>query len=144
MQEAQRRTSKRRSRSEPYARPPPLLSVWRIELKGLRNFRFPAVAVREQTVLVIIEFFAGFRRKLEIGALHDGINGTSLLAEAAIDAFDHVDVVARGAATSVFAGLGFDGDCLRRADGFAQFAGDTALLAVRIAPERMLGAKARA
>src|SRR3546814_7236176 len=53
-----------------------------------------------------------------------------LLAIAAIDAFRHVDVVARGAAAAVGARLGLDGDGLGRADRLAQLAGDAALLAV--------------
>src|SRR5690606_18339025 len=66
-----------------------------------------------------------------------------LLAEAAIDALGHVDVIARGAARAVLARLGVDGDRLRRADRLAQLAGDAAFLAVRIAAQRMLAPEAR-
>src|SRR5690606_21821586 len=66
------------------------------------------------------------------------------LAEAAIDALHHVDVVAGGAPRSVVAPRSrFDGYGLGRADGLAQLAGDAALLADGIAPERMLAAEAR-
>src|SRR6185369_3014634 len=67
-----------------------------------------------------------------------------LLAQTAIDALHHVDVVARGAAGAVVAARArLDGDRLRRADGLAQLAGDAALFAVRIAAQRVLAAKAR-
>lgn len=46
--------------------------------------------------------------------LHDGIHGAGLLAEAAVDALGHVDVVTRGAAAAVGAGLSLDGDRLPR------------------------------
>src|SRR5690606_2661787 len=83
--------------------------------------------------------------ELEIRPLDDGIHRARLLAEAAIDALHHVDVVARGAARTVVAARPrLDGYGLRRADRLAQFAGNAALLAVRIAPQRMLAAEARA
>ena len=44
--------------------------------------------------------------------LHDGVHGTGLLAEAAVDALGHVDVVARGSAAAVSARLRLDGDGL--------------------------------
>src|SRR5205807_6954173 len=109
------------------------------------DLAFPAVAVREQTLFVVIELLAGFGRELEVRAFDNGIHRTSLLAETAIDAFDHVDIVARGAARAVIAArAGLDGDRLRRADRLAQLAGDAALLAVRIAAQHMLAAEARA
>ena len=70
--------------------------------------------------------------------------GTSLLAKSAIDAFHHVDVIARGAPRAVIAArTGLDGDRLGRTDGLAQFAGDAALFPVGIAPQRVLAAKPR-
>src|SRR4051812_46167499 len=65
-------------------------------------------------------------------AFDDGIDRAGLLAEAAIDAFRHVDVVARGAARAVLARFGLDGDRLGRANRLAQLASDAALLAVGI------------
>src|SRR3546814_1946416 len=69
---------------------------------------------------------------------------SGFLAEAAVDAFGHVDVVARGTARAVIARFGLDGDRLRRADCLAQLAGDAALFAVGVAAQRMLAAEARA
>src|SRR5579862_23093 len=120
-----------------------LSSVRRVQLKVLGDLAFPAVAVREQLVLVVVELLARLGRIFEVRALDDGVDRASLLAEAAIDALDHVDVVARGAARAVVARLGFDGDGLRRADRLAQLAGDAAFLAVGIAAQRVLAAEAR-
>src|SRR6202000_986731 len=67
-----------------------------------------------------------------------------LLAQPAIDAFHHVDVVAHRAPRAVVAArAGLDGDRLRRTARLAQLAGDAALLAVRIAAQRMLAAETR-
>src|SRR5581483_3146027 len=110
----------------------------------LRDFPLPAIAVRQQALLVVIELLAGLGGELEIGALDDGVDRAGLLAHAAIDALDHVDVVAGGAAGAVVAARArLDGDRLRRADRLAQFAGDAALLAVGVAALRMLTAEAR-
>src|SRR5712671_3226174 len=118
--------------------------VRRVEGEVLGDLAFPAVAVRDQALLVVIELFARLGRELEIRAFHDGVDRAGLLAHAAIDAFHHVDVVAGGAARAVVAArTGLDGDGLGRADRLAQLAGDAALLAVRIAAQRMLAAEAR-
>src|SRR3546814_12522759 len=65
------------------------------------------------------------------------------LAEPAEDALEQVDVVARGAAGAVGALLRIDGYRQRRADRFAQLAGDAALFAVGIATQRVQSAEAR-
>src|SRR5260370_709673 len=58
---------------------------------------FPAFAVLQQLVLVVEQLLAGFGGVFEVRALDDGIDRAGFLAEAAIDALGHVDVVARGA-----------------------------------------------
>src|SRR4029077_17720491 len=71
-----------------------------------------------------------------------GIDRASLLAQAAIDAFDHVDIVAGGAPRTVIpTRAGFNGDRLRRADRLAQLAGNAALLAIGVAAQRMFAAE---
>src|SRR5246500_525508 len=118
--------------------------VRRVEFDGFRKLALPAVAVGEQFRLVIIEFLAGLGREFEIRSLDDGVDRAGFLAQAAIDAFHHVDVVAHGAAGAVVAArTGLDGDRLRRADRLAQLAGYAALFAVRIAAQRVLAAEAR-
>src|SRR5262249_40270033 len=108
--------------------------IRRIERDVLGDLALPAIAVREQALLVEIELLARLGRELEIRPFDDGIHRTGLLAQPAIDAFDHVDIVAGGTARAVIAAwTGLDGDGLRRADRLAQLAGDAALLAVGIA-----------
>src|SRR6185503_8768299 len=75
--------------------------------------------------------------------LHHGVHRTGFLAEPAGDALEEVDVIARRAARAVGAHVGFDGDCERRADCLAELAGYAALLAVRIAAQRMQPAETR-
>src|SRR5690606_10522971 len=105
----------------------------------------PAVAIGEELLLVEVEFLAGLRGEFEIRALDDRIDRAGFLAEAAIDAFHHVDVVARRAPRAVITPRPrLDGDRLRRTDRLAQLAGDAALLAARIATQRMLATEARA
>src|SRR5262249_37844011 len=98
----------------------------------------------KQPLLIEVELLASLGRKLEIGTFDNGVDGTGLLAKSAVDAFDHVDVVACGSTRTVVAARSrLDGDCLCRTDRLAQFAGDAARLAIGITAERVLAAKAR-
>src|SRR5439155_26382190 len=97
------------------------------------NLRFPAVAIGEQLLLVVEELLVGLGGVLEVRSLDDGVDRAGLLAQPAIDAFRHVDIVTRRAPATVVARLGLDGDGQRRANGLAQLTGDTALLAIGIA-----------
>src|SRR5215469_8864889 len=118
--------------------------VRRVERQVLGDRALPAVAVREQPLLVVVELLARLGRELEIRSLDDGIDRTGFLAQAAVDALHHVNVVAGGTPGAVVAARpGLDGDRLGRADRLAQLAGDAAFLAVRIAAQRMLAAEAR-
>jgi hypothetical protein len=73
----------------------------------------------------------------------DGVHRAGLLAEAAVDALEQVDVVARGTARAVRGHVRLDGDGQRRAHRFAQLAGDAALFTVRVAAQRVQAAEAR-
>src|SRR5688572_12834869 len=75
--------------------------------------------------------------------LDDGVHRAGLLAEAAVDALEQVDVVARRAPRAVRADVGLDRDGKRRAHRLAKLAGDAALLAVRVAPQRVQSPEAR-
>src|SRR5690606_15310089 len=108
-------------------------SVGRIQFEVAGDLGLPAGAVVEKLFLVVVKLFAGLGREFEIRPLDDGVHRAGFLTETAIDAFGHVDVVARGAAAAVLARFGVDGDGLRRADRLAQLAGDAAFLAVRVA-----------
>src|SRR5207248_6714790 len=103
-----------------------------------------AVADGEQHRLGVVKIAALLAVVLEDARLDDRIDRAGLLAEAAEDALGEVDVVARGAARAVLALLRLDVDGERRADRLAQLARDAALLAVRIAAQRVQAAEARA
>src|SRR5262245_65621741 len=91
------------------------LPVRSVERDVFRDLAFPAVTVREQTLLVVIELFARLGREFEIRTFDDGIDRTSFLTEPAIDALHHVDVVTgRAAGAVVTAGSGLDGYGPRR------------------------------
>src|SRR5258708_4880240 len=102
------------------SRPKCTLAIRRIQLERLGDLALPAVAVGQELLLVIVELFARFGGELEVRSFDDGIDRAGFLAEAAVDAFVHVDVVARGAARSVCLPRAcFDDDALRRADRLA-------------------------
>src|SRR5262245_62315255 len=124
-------------------RPSPSPSpVRRVERDVFRDLAFPAVSVREQTLLVVIELLARLGGEFEIRTFDDGINRASFLTEPAIDALHHVDVVTRRAAGAVVAaGSGLDRDRLGGAKCLAERAGNAAFLSVRIAPQGILTAK---
>src|SRR4029077_15703087 len=84
-------------------RRPPRSAVGRVEREVLCDLTLPAVAVIEQFVLVVEKLLARLRREFEVRAFDDGIDGAGLLAQPAVDAFDHVDVVARRAPGAVIA-----------------------------------------
>ena len=72
--------------------------------------------------------------------LHDRIDRAGFLAEAAVDALEQVDVVARRAARAVRADVGLDGDRQCRADGLAELARNAALLAIGVPAQRVQAA----
>src|SRR6478609_7912131 len=118
-------------------------AVRRVDLEVAGDLRLPPVPVREQLGLVVEQLLARLGGELEVRPLDDRIHRAGLLAEAAVDALGHVDVVARRPAAPVLARLGVDGDRLRRADRLAELAGDAPLLAVGIAAQRVLAAEPR-
>src|SRR5262245_4113823 len=119
-------------------------SIGRIERKRLGDLALPPVAIQQQALLIIVELFPRLAGKFEVRALDDGVNGARFLAQAAIDALVHVEIVARGAPCSVdLPGTGLDGDALGRTNGLAKFASNAPFLTVGIASQRVLAAKAR-
>src|SRR5260221_7324482 len=107
--------------------------VRRVEREVLRDLGFPAVAVGEQLVLVVEQLLARLGGEFEVRALDDRIDRAGLLAETAIDAFRHVDVVARRAPAAILARLRLAGEGERLSHFLAQPAGDAAFLAAGIA-----------
>jgi hypothetical protein len=123
--------------------PPVASALGRLDLDVVRERALPLVAVGEELLLVLEELLARLGRELEIRPLDDRVDGARLLAEAALDALRHVDVLASRLALVVAPHLRLDGDRLRGADGLAELAGDAALLARGLAAERVLAAEAR-
>src|SRR6202042_3970685 len=121
------------------------LSIRGVERDVARQLPLPAIAVGQQSLLVVVKLFARLGREFEVRPLDNRVDRTGFLAHAAIDALDHVDVVARGAARAVIAPRPrLDRDRLSRTNRLAQLAGDASLLAIRIAAQRMLSTEARA
>src|SRR5262249_28943253 len=117
--------------------------VRRVERDVAGDLALPAVAVREQALRVEVKLLARLGGELEVRPFDDGVDRAGFLAKPRGVAFAHRGVGARGAALAVFAARPrLDGDRLRRTDRLAEFAGDTALLAVGIAAQRVLAAKA--
>src|SRR5215469_8393285 len=108
------------------------LAVARVGRAVGGDLRFEPVT-HGQELLLGHDLLAGLL-EVEVGdaGLHDGVHRAGLLAEAAVDALEQVDVIARGAAGAVGAHLRVDGDGQRRAHRLAELAGDAAFLAVGV------------
>src|SRR6185437_6397893 len=102
-----------------------------------------ALADREQLVLAHDVLAAVLHVVFVDAGEHDGVHRTGLFAEAAVDALEEVDVVARGTPGAVLGDVRVDRDADSRTDRLAQLAGDAALLAVAVAPQRVQPAEAR-
>ena len=104
--------------------------------------------------LVIQQFLSRLSGVLGVGALNNGVDGAGFLAETAVDALGHVDIVTGGSARAIGTLFGFNGDGLGRADlgtvsgrcfwwcvfasktyGFAELAGNAALFSRGVSSE---------
>lgn len=92
------------------------LSVRCIRPCRSRHLSLPLVSIRQQLLLVVQQLLPRLGSVLGIRRLDNGVDGARLLAEAAVDALRHVDVVAGRAARAILTLLGFDGDGLGGAD----------------------------
>src|SRR6202035_2228240 len=102
----------------------PVSAIGRIEFDVFGELALPAIAIGEEALLVAVKLPARLGRVFKIRALDDGVDRARLLTQSAVDAFDHVDIVAGGAPRAVVAPrTGFDGDRLRRTDRLAELAG---------------------
>lgn len=63
------------------------------------------------------------------------------MAKSAVDAFRHVDVIARRPPAAVLTFLGLDRDSRGRADGFTKLACNATLLSGGVAPQGMFAAE---
>src|SRR5688572_18279669 len=102
-------------------------AVRRVLHAGLRDQLLVAIADREQLRLRDDVLAATLEVVLVDVRLDDRVDRAALLAEAAVDALEEVDVVSRGAARAVGARLGVDRDRERGADRLAELACDAAL-----------------
>src|SRR5262249_59066146 len=66
--------------------------VRRIERDVVGDLALPAVAVREQALLVEVKLLARLGGELEVPPFDDGVDRAGFLAKPAVDAFDHTDV----------------------------------------------------
>mmetsp|Transcript_22154 Transcript_22154/g.71583 ORF Transcript_22154/g.71583 Transcript_22154/m.71583 type:complete len:253 (-) Transcript_22154:149-907(-) len=105
--------------------------------------RLPLIAILEKFLFVVKELLMSLCRILEIWPLYDSVDRACLLAEAAVDALGHVNVVTSRTTGAIRAHLRLNGDRLSRTNGFAQLARNAALVARRVTTEGVLAAKAR-
>ncbi len=75
--------------------------------------------------------------------LNDRIHGAGLFAKSAINTFEEIDVIACRTPQAIGARIRINGDGERRADRLTKLAGNTALLAVRVAPQSMQTSESR-
>ena len=89
-------THTKRSRLILFATPPaiPTLSIRRIRPRHRRQLRLPLIPNLQQLLLIIQQLLPRLRRILRIRALHNRIHGTALLAETAVYALRHIDIIA--------------------------------------------------
>jgi hypothetical protein len=118
-----------------------LLAVKMLAQQVFGNLLLPLVAVRQQLLLVIQELLVRFGGELEVGSLHDGIDGTGLLAVSAIDALGHVDVVPGSPTGPILSLLGIDGDSLGGTGRLAELTGDAPLVSGGVPAQSVLSAE---
>jgi len=135
------------------------LSVWSVRSGSGRNFGLPLVSVCQQLLLVVQQLLSRLRRILCVGSwsslvtsssyawcvkltLYDGVDRAALLAQTAVDALCHVDVVSCCPPAAVHTLLSLDCDGLRRADGFTELAGDATLLSCWVPSQSVLASEA--
>jgi hypothetical protein len=98
-----------------------LLFLLRLSVRCIRPCRsrhlgLPLISIRQQLLLVVQQLLPRLGGVLGVRRLDNGVDGARLLAEAAVDALRHVDVVAGRAAGTILTLLGFDGNGLGGAD----------------------------
>jgi hypothetical protein len=79
----------------------------------------------------------------ENSGLDDRVYRASLLAKSTVNAFEQINVIARGPARTVVRDITFNGNRGCRAYRLTQFAGDTAFFAVRVPPLGMQAPETR-
>jgi hypothetical protein len=88
-------------------------------------------------------FTAIFHVKFKHPGFDYGVDRTGFLTKTTINTLEQINVVARGSPGTIRSEFRLDRDRSRRANGFTQFAGNTAFFAVRIPAQRMQPSKPR-
>jgi hypothetical protein len=83
----------------------------------LGDSHLPLITVRQELFLVVQQLLVRLRGKLVVRTLHNGVHGTGLLTEPAVDALGHVNIVPGRTATAVVAHRRLNSDCLKSHDG---------------------------
>mmetsp|Transcript_21823 Transcript_21823/g.51769 ORF Transcript_21823/g.51769 Transcript_21823/m.51769 type:complete len:249 (+) Transcript_21823:122-868(+) len=117
------------------------LAVKKLAHQIFGNLFLPFVSVGKELFLVVQEFLVGFGCEFVVWTLHNGIDGTRLLAESAVDALGHIDIVTSGSTSTVFTGFGLDSDGLGGADCLTEFARDTAFISGGVSSKGVLPAE---
>src|SRR5258708_34716150 len=98
--------------------------IRRVHCNVSGDFALPPRTVLQKPVLVVEEFLARLDREFEIRPFDDRVDRAGFLPHAAIDAFDHVDVVARRASCAAVAPRPrLDGDRLGAGERLAPLPG---------------------
>ena len=103
---------------------------------------FPTVTVGKELGLVVQQLFVCFGRELEVRTKDNSIDGAGLLAETAVDALGHVNIVTSGSSRTIGTGLSLDSNRKRRADGLTELARDASLFTRGVTAERVLTTEA--
>ena len=90
-----------------------VLSVQVVSFNVSSNLSLPLVSIVQQLLLVVEQLLMCLGGELKVGPLDDGVDGAGLLAEAAVDALCHVDVVSGGSPGTVAPLLCLNSDCLK-------------------------------
>lgn len=80
------------------------------------ELRLPLITIRQQLLLVVQKLLPGLRSVFRIRRLNNSIDWTALLAETAVDALGHINIVSSRPPASISSLLGFDCDSLSWAD----------------------------
>ena len=109
-----------------------------LDLHDSRKLRLPLVTVLNQLLFVVKELLVQECGVLVVGAFDNSVDWAGFLAETAEDALGHVDVILGRTARAIGTRLGLNGDSESRAGGFAEFAGNAALLTCGVTTEGVL------
>ena len=116
--------------------------MFRSEILG--DGDFPFVPIAQQLFLVVEKLLVRLGSKFVIRTFYDSVYRACFLAKTAINAFGHIDIVAGRFPAPIFPLICFNSNGLRRANSFAQFAGNATFFATRVSTQSVFTAKSRA